>query len=79
MRGLDNPEAAIRERMRNWTCNQFAITNEDGDTAALLRSLADQLDRLGDIHILDITYRKSSDPSIDEITVSVYFTFAEDG
>ncbi len=75
---LDNPVPTIRERIRSWTCNQFAITNADGDTVALLRSLADQLEQIGAIHILDITYSANSDPSIDEITASVYFTFPED-
>ena len=75
----DNPVPAIREQVRSWTCNQFAITNHEGNTVALLRKLADQLEQIGPIDILDITYRADSDPSVDEITMSVYFAFEDDG
>jgi hypothetical protein len=74
----DSPESTTHEEVRSWTCNQFAITNHDGNTIALLRKLADELEQLGPINILDITYNQS-DPSIGEITVSVYFSFADDG
>jgi hypothetical protein len=65
----------LREKARNWKCLNFAITEHGGDTAALLRKAADAIVELGDIEILDITYRRPPDPPDLELTVTVYFYF----
>ena len=65
----------LREKARNWKCNHLAITEHSDDTAALLRKVADAIEQLGDIEILDITYQQPTDPPARELTVSVYFTF----
>jgi hypothetical protein len=65
----------LRKKAKNWTCNQFAITEHGGDAAKLLRRAADSIEQLGDIEILNIAYRPSSDAADLEITVSVYFYF----
>lgn len=65
----------LREKARNWTCHNLAITEHSGDAAALLRKAADAIEQLGDIEILDITYRRPTDPPALELTVSVYFYF----
>ena len=39
----------LREQARNWKCNNLAITEHGGDTAALLRKVADAIEQLGDI------------------------------
>ncbi|EIV91909.1 hypothetical protein [Frankia sp. QA3] len=75
----DGAAHSLRALVTDWTCNQFAITDHEGDTAALLRRLADSIEGLGPINILDITYTRPSDPSIKEITATVYFTLAEEG
>ena len=68
----------LREEVRNWTCHDLAITEHAGDAAALLRKAADAIEQLGDIEILDITYRRPADPPALELTVSVYFYFRSD-
>lgn len=65
----------LREKAKNWKCNNFSITEHRGDAAALLRKVARSIEQLGDIEILDLTYQPSADPSALEITVSVYFYF----
>jgi len=65
----------LREEVRNWKCQNLAITERGGDAAALLRKAADAIEQLGDIEILDITYRRPTDPPALELTVSVYFYF----
>lgn len=70
-----NSPRGLREEARNWTCHNLAITEHGGDAAALLRKAADAIEQLGDIEILDITYRRPTDPPALELTVSVYFYF----
>jgi hypothetical protein len=65
----------FREKARNWKCNNFSITEHRGDAAALLRKVAGAIEKLGDIEILDITYRRPGDPPALELTVTVYFYF----
>lgn len=67
--------AGLREDARNWKCHNLAITEHRGDAAALLRKAADAIEQLGDIEILDVTYRPPADPPALELTVSVYFYF----
>jgi hypothetical protein len=66
---------ALREEAKNWTCHSLAITEHGGDAAALLRKAANAIEQLGDIEILDVTYRRPTDPPALELTVSVYFYF----
>ena len=65
----------LREQSKTWSCNNISITDHGGDTVTLLRKLADTIEQLGDIEIMDITYRKPTDPSVIEITLTVYFYF----
>ena len=65
----------LREQARNWTCQNLSITEHGGDAAALLRKIADAIEQLGDIEILDVTYRRPADPPALELTVTVYFYF----
>ena len=71
----EDTSGGLREKARNWKCHQFAITEHGGDAAALLRKAADAIVQLGDIEILDVTYRRPSDPPALELTVTVYFYF----
>ena len=65
----------LSEEARNWKCNNLAITEHGGNAAALLRKAADAIEQLGDIEILDVTYRRPADPLALELTVKVYFYF----
>jgi len=70
-----NASGGFREKARNWKCNNFSITEHGGDAAALLRKAAGAIEELGDIEILDVTYRRPEDPPALELTVTVYFYF----
>jgi hypothetical protein len=60
-----------------WTVLHFAQSNPDGpgqgDVAALLRRVADSLDKLGDVTVQDITFH--SEPTAEEadLTMTVYY------
>lgn len=71
----ESTQQSLRERARNWTCNNVSIADHGGDTVTLLRKLADTIEQLGSIEIMDITYRKPADPAVLEISVTVYFYF----
>ena len=68
-------QQSLREQAKSWTCNNVSITDHGGDTVTLLRKLANTIEQLGNIEIMDITYRKTTDRSASEITVTVYFYF----
>jgi hypothetical protein len=74
----EDANRGLREKARNWTCNNLAITEHGGDAAALLRKAADAIEQLGDIEILDIAYRRPTDPPALELTVTVYFYFSSE-
>ena len=65
----------LRQKARNWKCNNLSITDHGGDAAGLLRKVADAIDQLGDITILDMTYRPPTEPPALELTVTLYFSF----
>jgi len=70
-----NASGDLRVQARNWTCQNFSITEHSGDAASLLRKVADAVGQLGDIEILDVTYRRPAEPPALELTVTVYFYF----
>jgi hypothetical protein len=63
----------LREKAKRWTCNNLAITDSEGDAPRLLRKVADAIEQLGNIEILDITYRPPTEPPLLELTVTLYF------
>jgi hypothetical protein len=63
------------EQVREWSANYFSVTDEDGDVPAMLRKVADSLDQLGDVEVLDVTFL--SDPDEAEATMTVYFRFED--
>ena len=66
------------DQVRRWRCHQFAITEASGRPGTLLRKVADAIDALGPVTVLDVTYRAAGDPDFDEITATVYLTFDEE-
>jgi len=66
----------LREEAKNWKCQNLASTEHGGDAAALLRKAADAIEQLGDIEILDVTYRRPTDLRALELTVTCISTFA---
>jgi hypothetical protein len=68
----------LRARVAKWTCNQLVITRPREEPAALLRKLADSIEQLGAIDVLDITYSSSWGPTPPEITATLYFALLDD-
>ncbi len=62
---------------KEWKANYFAQSNPDGpgqgDAAALLRRVADTLDSLGDVTVLDITFWSDVTGGEDDLTMAVYY------
>jgi hypothetical protein len=60
-----------------WTVSHFTQSNPrgpgQGDVAALLRRVADSIDRLGDVQIRDITFRSDITDAEDDLRLTVYF------
>jgi hypothetical protein len=61
-------------------CQHFSLSNPSGslrdDVPALLRRVADTIEAIGDVHVLDITYSVDIDVAGYCPWVSVYFTAA---
>ncbi len=64
--------------IRAWTCNHFSISEAQGEVARLLRKVADSIDELGNIEILDVTFNSETVGRDPDATVTVYFSFPED-
>jgi hypothetical protein len=66
----------------SWTIAQFAQSNPvgpgQGDVAALLRRVAETLDRLGEISVLDITFHRELMPGEDRLLMTVYYDRPDD-
>lgn len=70
-----SPEAI--ERARSWTCQQFAVSDADADVPRLLRKVADAIEELGAIDILDVTFCLEVEGRETEAKMAVYFSFPE--
>ena len=61
----------------DWTICHFSLSNPtgngQGDVAALLRRVADQIESLGDVQVQDITFTSAPTDTEDDLTVTVYF------
>ena len=63
------------DQVREWTANYFSLEDADGDVVGLLRKVADAVDQLGDVEVLDVTFL--SDPEEEAASMTVYFRFDE--
>lgn len=70
-----SPEAI--ERARRWTCQQFAVSDPDADVPRLLRNVADAIEELGEIDILDVTFCLEVEAPETEAKMAVYFSFPD--
>lgn len=64
-------------RVKNWTCNQFAISDANADVPRLLRKVADAVEELGEIEILDVTFCLEVEGPNFEAKMAVYFSFPD--
>jgi len=60
-----------------WSVFHFSQSNPpgegQGDVAALLRRVADEIDSLGDVQVQDITFSSEPTDCEDDLTVTVYY------
>jgi len=61
-----------------WSVFHFSQSNPAGhgqdDVPALLRRVADSVERLGEVDVLDITFRTAPGESGDDLTMTVYYS-----
>ena len=61
----------------DWTISHFSQSNPSGegqgDVAALLRRVADEIESLGDVQVQDITFTSSPTDREDDLAVTVYY------
>lgn len=58
------------------TVYHFAQSNDKGDVPALLRSVADSIDDLNDIQVMDITFHTEPTADEDDLTMTIYYVDA---
>ena len=67
----------MEQAPEEWSTLHFSKSNSkgegQGDVAALLRSVADRLDLLGDVQVGDITFHSEVTDGEDDLTVTVYY------
>ena len=65
------------ESVPGWPVRHFALSNPSGpgqgDVPGLLRALADKLEKLPDIELLDIVFKSNPTDTEDDLSVTVYF------
>ena len=64
--------------VERWTAFHFSESNPagrgQGDVSALLRRVADTIDTLGEVEVLDITFKATPTESEEDLTMTVYYT-----
>jgi hypothetical protein len=74
--GSERDTAAVTESNER-DVSHFTQSNPigpgQGDVGALLRRVADAIDRLGDVQIRDITFRSDITDGEDDVRFTVYF------
>ena len=61
------------EQVEGWRCNHFTISERTANVSRLLRKVADALDELGAIDVLDVTFCTEVDAPQIHAKMSVYF------
>ena len=64
-------------QVRGWTCQQFAISDAEANVPRLLRKVADAIEELGEIEILDVTFCLEVEGPGVEAKMAVYLSFPE--
>lgn len=59
----------------NWTANHFTISDTEANVPRLLRKVADSIDQLGDIEILDLCFSNQVEGKFLQSKLTVYFAF----
>jgi hypothetical protein len=73
----DGTEEPWSARVRDWTANHFTISDTGPDVTRLLRKVADALQELGQVEVLDITFCQEVEGSEPEAKMTIYLAFPE--
>ena len=72
----------MTEAFESWTVRHFSLSNPAGpdqeNVPRLLRSVAQELERLGTVEVQDITFGNEITSEGDWPSITVYFHFASD-
>jgi hypothetical protein len=68
---------AWHRQVRDWQVNYFTISDADANSPRLLRKVADAMEDLANIQILDITWCKELGGHREESEMTVYFRFPD--
>ena len=63
------------KEVKSWKMNHFSQTQPLKDAPRLLRNIADTLEKLGDISLVDLLGTTSVEDGVDELTITVYLSF----
>ncbi len=67
----------MADELDQWRAFHFSQSNPagpgQGNVAALLRRVADTIDDLGSVQILDITFQLTPTADEDDLTLTVYY------
>lgn len=67
-----------RERARGWTANHFSLSDVEANVPRLLRSVADKIEELEHVEILDVVLSEQMEGPRPEWKATVYFSFSDE-
>jgi len=65
-------------RVRRSNSHHFSITDSEANAPRLLRKVADAIEELGEIELLDVTFCVETEGSQFEATMTVYLGFPDE-
>jgi hypothetical protein len=69
-------------RSEDWTCNHFSVARSDDTPSAFLHRVADLIEELGDIDVIDIVFSRywtnHEGEQVRESRASVYYSRTKD-
>lgn len=66
------------ERLKGWTCQLFGVSDPEANVPRLLRKVADAIEGLGIVEILDVTFCLEVEAPNLEAKMAVYYSFPEE-
>lgn len=65
------------EQARGWVVHHFTVSEPSDQVEVLLRRVADRLEELGPVSVLDLTFCLEVESGYPETRITVYFDFGE--
>ena len=67
-----------KDQVADWTCHHFSLSDNEKNAPRLLRKVADAIEDLGDIDLLNIGFSLQTEGPEFEVRATVYFDFTDD-